>query len=149
MMPEWLIDDTADVGEARIFCIHTREPRFIGELLPDDEAPIEGSVFSAPNGQTLCKIEWWDEASFSDEEASAMCRSLAASLKAHEAVRVPPRPPASVRRPAGPRERTGCGLRGIAARIYFSLPSNASRKKLWLVGNRRLELITRKRNAPK
>ena len=87
MIPEWLIDDTAEIGEARIFCMHTRAPIFVGELLPDDEAPIVGSVFSAPNGQTLCNIEWFDEPSFSGEDASAMCRSLAAALKAHEAIR--------------------------------------------------------------
>ena len=87
MIPEWLIDDTAEIGEARVFCMHTRDPIFVGELLPDDESPIFGVTFAAPNGQTLCNIEWFDQASFSDEEASAMCRSLAKALAAHDAIR--------------------------------------------------------------
>jgi hypothetical protein len=87
MIPEWLIDDTAEIGEARVFCTHTRMPMFVGELLPDDEAPIVGSTFAAPHGQTLCNIVWFDQPSFSDEEAQDMCRSLAEAVKTHDAVR--------------------------------------------------------------
>lgn len=82
--PRWLIDDTADITNARVFVFHTYTPRFLGELLPDDEAPPGGATFSAPNGQTLCRVVWFDPPEFDGED---ICRSLAAAIRHHEGVR--------------------------------------------------------------
>jgi len=77
--PEWLIDDTADVGEARIFAVHTIKPRLIGELVPDNELgadefrdDVSGLTLAAA-GWTLCRIEWIDKPEFN---ADRLCRSL-------------------------------------------------------------------------
>ena len=82
--PRWLIDDTAGISDARVFVAHLATPRFVGELLPEDEAPIDGITLTAPNGQTLCRIEWTDDPVF---DADELCRSLADALAHHEAVR--------------------------------------------------------------
>ena len=53
MIPEWLIDDTAEIGEARVFCTHTRMPMFVGELLPDDELQCGHAVRRAHDAMPL------------------------------------------------------------------------------------------------
>lgn len=82
--PRWLIDDTSGIGDARVFVTHLREPRFVGELLPDDEADPHGITLAAPLGQTLCHIIWFDEPRF---DVNELCESLAAALRHHDAVR--------------------------------------------------------------
>jgi len=84
MIPEWLIDDTADVTEARVFIVHTREPRFVGELLPDDEHDPDGVTLAAPFGQTVCRIDWIDPPEFNSQE---LLRSMAEAIRHHGAVR--------------------------------------------------------------
>lgn len=82
--PRWLIDDTTGISEGRVFVAHLQTPRFVGELLPDAEADLEGFTFSVPGGQSLCKIAWFDEPVF---DAGELCRSLAISVEHHDAVR--------------------------------------------------------------
>ena len=82
--PRWLIDDTAGIGDARVFVAHMRTPRFVGELLPDAEADPSGVTFAAPLGQTLCRIIWFDETRF---DAAEICESLAAAIRRHDVVR--------------------------------------------------------------
>ena len=81
---EWLIDDTADIGNARVFVVHTVEPRFVGEIVPDDEAPISGVTISATLGQTVCNVLWIDEPIF---DVSDLCKSLAIAIGRHDASR--------------------------------------------------------------
>lgn len=82
--PRWLIDDTTGIADARVFVAHLNEPRFVGELLPDEEAELGGVTIAAPLGQTLCRIKWFDPPRF---DASELCESLAAALRRHDAVR--------------------------------------------------------------
>ena len=82
--PRWLVDDTAELGDARIFVAHLHRPRFVGELMPDDEAEIAGVTIAAPLGQTLCRIDWIDDPVFDAEE---LCRSLAAAIEHHDSIR--------------------------------------------------------------
>ena len=85
MLPRWLIDDTADIGNARVFAIHTQEPRLMGELLPKDEAELSGVELSGlPYGEVLTRIVWIDEPVF---DADDLCRSLAEAIRRHAAVR--------------------------------------------------------------
>jgi hypothetical protein len=88
--PEWLIDDTAQIGEARIFAVHTASPRFIGEVIPDRELGTDefredlvGITFGV-HGWTLCRIEWIDPPNV---DTNAICRSLAEAMDRHDAVR--------------------------------------------------------------
>lgn len=89
-LPEWLIDDTADIGEARIFAVHTSAPRLIGELIPDRELGADEfredmtGLTLAANGWTLCRIEWLDSPT---GDLSTLCRSLTAALDRHDAIR--------------------------------------------------------------
>ena len=54
--PVWLIDDTSGISDARVFIAHLAEPRFVGELMPDDEHDPSGLTIACPLGQTLCRI---------------------------------------------------------------------------------------------
>lgn len=84
-IPRWLIDDTSDVGEARIFAVHTWKPRLIGELLPEAEAGLEGLQLSGlPFDQVLTRILWLDPPIF---DADDLCRSLAEAIDRHAAAR--------------------------------------------------------------
>lgn len=84
-LPRWLIDDTADITNGRVFVVHTQAPRFIGELLPEDEATLDGVEISGlPFGQVLTRILWFDEPEFEIDE---LCRSLIDALLHHDGVR--------------------------------------------------------------
>jgi hypothetical protein len=84
-LPRWLIDDTADVSNARIFAAHTQEPRLIGELLPEDEAELNGIELSAlPFGLILTRIVWIDDPEF---DADDLCRSLCEAIMQHQVLR--------------------------------------------------------------
>ena len=82
--PRWLIDDTTGIANGRIFVAHLALPRFVGELLPDEEAPIDGVTFSAPCSQSLCRIYWIDEPVF---DAGEIAESLARAINHHDSVR--------------------------------------------------------------
>jgi len=82
--PRWLIDDTSGITDARVFVAHMMPPRFVGELMPDDEADIAGVTLAAPLGQTVCRITWFDDPVFDPEELIA---SLADAIHHHDAVR--------------------------------------------------------------
>ncbi len=90
MLPRFLIDDTADLGNARIFIAHTQDPRFIGELFIDDEegesgAPIEGVTLRISDTETLAAIDWIDDPVFDPEELiPALCEALAAHCAVRE-----------------------------------------------------------------
>lgn len=79
--PRWMIDDTSGIADARVFVAHMQSPRFVGELLPDDEAPIDGITISAPLGQTVCRICWFDSPVFDASELSA---SLKRAIEHHD-----------------------------------------------------------------
>lgn len=83
-LPRWLIDDTADLGAARVFVAHTQRPRFFGELFPGDEAPLAGVSIAAPQGESVGAIHWIDEPIF---DADELCRSLAEAIANHYASR--------------------------------------------------------------
>ena len=84
-LPRWLIDDTSDITNARIFCVHTHEPRLIGELLPEDEAGLDGiQIAGFPNCQVLTRILWYDEPVF---DANDLCESLREAIENHESIR--------------------------------------------------------------
>ncbi len=82
--PRWLIDDTTGISSGRVFVAHMAAPRFVGELIPDDEAPIDGITFSAPHGQTLCRIHWYDDPIFDARETT---ESLSRAMRHHDSVR--------------------------------------------------------------
>lgn len=82
--PRWLIDDTTGITDARVFVAHMQRPRFIGELMPDDEADISGITLEAPFHQTVCRIEWFDDPVF---DADELCRSMAEAIRHNDAVR--------------------------------------------------------------
>jgi hypothetical protein len=85
VLPRWLIDDTADISNARVFAVHTQEPRLIGELLPEDEGGLDAIQLSGlPYGEILTRIVWFDDPVF---EADDLCRSLAEAIERHAAVR--------------------------------------------------------------
>lgn len=84
-LPRWLIDDTADVENARVFAMHTQTPRLIGEILPEDEAELDGVELSGLPGQVvLSRIIWFDDPIF---DADDMCGSLGEAILKHEAIR--------------------------------------------------------------
>lgn len=83
--PRWLIDDTTGIADARIYVVHTQAPRFIGELLPDDEAALSGITFGCPGGQTLCLIEWIDPPQGFDY--TEMSLSLSQAINHHDNIR--------------------------------------------------------------
>lgn len=83
-LPRWLIDETADLSQARVFVVHTQTPRFFGELFPADETPLAGSIIAAPHGESVAAIQWIDEPIF---DADELCRSLAAAIHHHYAIR--------------------------------------------------------------
>jgi len=83
VIPEWLIDDTSGISEARVYVAHTREPRFYAELVPEDEADPDG-IYIEATGELLCQVRWIDAPVF---DADAIGRSLAEALAHHWAVR--------------------------------------------------------------
>lgn len=83
-LPEWLIDDTANITNARVFVVHTQKPRFIGELMPGDEAEISGLKIVTLKNQVLCRIFWIDDPVF---DANELCRSLDQALQQHFSLR--------------------------------------------------------------
>jgi len=84
-LPRWLIDDTADITNARVFVVHTQTPQFIGELLPEEEASLEGIELSGlPLGQVLTRISWSNDPVF---DAQELCASLCEAILHHDAVR--------------------------------------------------------------
>lgn len=86
-LPQFLIDDTSDITNARIFVVHTQTPRFIGELLPEEEAELDGITISVnPGDQVLCRINWIDRPR-SDSQLSALIKSLREAIDRHDAVR--------------------------------------------------------------
>lgn len=90
--PQFLIDDTADLGEARLFVTHTQFPRFIGELFCDDDdgrsdAPIGGVTLAVTNTEILAAIDWIDPPDFDPEE---LIPALRAALARHWAIRETP-----------------------------------------------------------
>lgn len=92
ILPRWLIDDTADLTNARMFAVHTRAPRLIGELVPEDESAIDGIQFGGlPYGQILTRIVWIDQPDLDVEirlvNVEELCGSLAAAIEQHAAAR--------------------------------------------------------------
>ncbi len=85
MKPRWIIDDTSEPG--RVFCEHTEDPPFVGELLPDDKAPLIGLAIPAPGGQWVCNIRWLEESESYFYEEQDMYDSLEEALAAHEAAK--------------------------------------------------------------
>lgn len=84
MIPRWLIDDTADISEARVFVTHTREPRFTGELLPEHESHLDGIELTAPQNQVVSRIRWVDPPEF---DATELLESLAGAIHHHYSCR--------------------------------------------------------------
>lgn len=85
-MPEWLIDDTAKIGDARLFITHTMFPRFIAELFEDSEdegIPIDGVTLSLGEF-TLANIDWIDAPSF---DADSLIMSLRETILRHGMIR--------------------------------------------------------------
>ncbi len=82
--PRWMIDDTSGVTDGRVFVAHMQTPRFVGELMPDDEHDPAGVTIAAPGGQTICRIEWFDEPG---GWSADFHESLARALDHHDAVR--------------------------------------------------------------
>jgi len=56
---EWLWAD--DVGGLHSYIMHTRQPRFIAELVEDDEALNPPFEYETRRGETLCNFVWLDE----------------------------------------------------------------------------------------
>lgn len=81
--PKWMIDDTAAISDARVFVAHLESPRFVGELMADDEADIDGITLAAPFGQTVCRVTWFDKPQIDD----TLLQSMAEAIKHHDAVR--------------------------------------------------------------
>lgn len=81
--PRFLIDDTTGIVDGRVFVAHMAEPRFVGELMPDDEADIEGITLAAPFGQTVCRITWFDEPRIDDD----LLWSLSVAVNHYDSVR--------------------------------------------------------------
>lgn len=84
--PKFLIDDTAEISDARIFVMHTEHPRFIGELLPSEEALLSGVTFSCIHNQTLCKVQFIDDPS--DYDLQLISGPLNEAIKHHDSVRL-------------------------------------------------------------
>ena len=82
-LPEWLVDDTADITNGRLFVAHTEGPALFGEILPEDDAPIDGLTVSLSGNLVLCRIVWLTNGDFDDQ----MIRSLAEALEHHDDVR--------------------------------------------------------------
>lgn len=84
-LPRWLIDDTSDVSNARIFCMHTQSPMFIGELLPEEEAELSGlEIVGLPAGQVLTHITFLHKPCPLPDD---LARSLTQAIQQHDAVR--------------------------------------------------------------
>ncbi len=86
-LPRWLIDDTAGIGDARIFVIHTQEPRFVAEHFPDGEADVSNFVISVADGD-LVVLQWLGEPPDPREiDATELIKSFNAAMDLHAAVR--------------------------------------------------------------
>jgi hypothetical protein len=84
-LPRFLIDDTTDIGEARVFVTHTQKPRFIGEIMPEEEGEIAGVTLSGLSGEeVVCRILWLDPPKFDPNE---LMPALRAALERHWAIR--------------------------------------------------------------
>jgi len=83
-LPRFLIDDTSDITNARVFVVHTQEPRFIGELMPGDESEVTGITFSCSSGEVLCRIVWIDDPEFDGQELTS---SLNEAVNKHWSIR--------------------------------------------------------------
>lgn len=83
-MPEWIFDDTAEIGEARIFVAHTTPPRFFGEVVSEDEAGIGGVQICVCERQIINVTDWIDAPDF---DADALCQSFAEAWSRHWSVR--------------------------------------------------------------
>lgn len=84
MFPRFLIDDTSALGDARVFVCHTRRPRFVGELVPSDEAPPGGLVLAINDDEDLVGIDWIDPPTL---DLAEIARALGDALADHWAVR--------------------------------------------------------------
>ncbi|MGV3605221.1 MAG: hypothetical protein ACO1RA_02355 [Planctomycetaceae bacterium] len=85
--PRWLIDDTAAIADACIFVFHTRWPRFLCELIPNDELTAEDLRLSiaAPHEQSLARIQWIDNAKGAD--LAEIAKAFQRAYHHHESVR--------------------------------------------------------------
>jgi hypothetical protein len=91
-LPRWLIDDTAEIGHSRVFVVHTQEPRFIGEIVPESKADLDGiKLTGLPDGKVVSRIIWYDDPVFddSDSDREELCRSLMEAITHHTAVTGP------------------------------------------------------------
>lgn len=89
MLPRFLIDDTAEIGDARIFVTHTQRPRFVGELFIEDEddglnAPISGVTLSVSDTEVLAAIDWFDDPVFDPGE---LVTALREAMEHHWSIR--------------------------------------------------------------
>ena len=84
--PRWIIDDTANLYDARLYVVHTQYPRIFGEILPpdDEDLDIVSPRIHLSNGDWLCYIHWIDPPSGSVE---GMVRSLEEAIEFHWAIR--------------------------------------------------------------
>ncbi len=92
-IPRFIIDDTAEPGDARVFIMHTISPRFVAELIPANESFIGVGTnvsFSLASGDSCCVLEFYDEPALSDAEASELCHAIDAVLSHHFAIRDSP-----------------------------------------------------------
>lgn len=85
-MPRFLIDDTAGISDAQIFVVHTQTPRFIGELVPEDEAEVIGQIelTGLPDHEVLTRIVWIDDPIFDPDE---LIPAMAQAIENHAAAR--------------------------------------------------------------
>ena len=84
-IPRFLIDDTAEIGDARVFVCHTRKPRFFAEIVPEEDATRAGIEFSGlPKGEVATRIHWIDDPVF---DADEMIEALSDALDSHWAIR--------------------------------------------------------------
>lgn len=80
-----MIDDTSGITDARVFVAHLAEPRFVGELMPDDEHDPSGLTIACPLGQTLCRIATFGPQSLTITDE--LIESLHRAIVHHDAVR--------------------------------------------------------------
>ena len=85
-MPRFLIDDTAGISDAQVFVVHTLTPRFVGELVPEDEASVIGQIelSGLPYHEVLTNIKWIDDPIFDPNE---LIPAMAAAIENHAAAR--------------------------------------------------------------
>jgi len=90
-LPRFLIDDTAELGDARVFVTHTDRPRFVGELFIEDEngntdAPLlnGGVTLSVSATEVLAAIDWIDDPIFDPNE---LIPALRGALETHWLIR--------------------------------------------------------------